>query len=156
MKTIYNDVTPQTGKLLVNHSQGRNKFINQGSRVIITVVICAACVQVRQAAAGFVEAHGRTLERVLTEAASTGAKGWQPGEAELEAAALVLQLLARLVPYHQKHPSSTAIDLRLKAYQYAPDISLHFPCQTACHSELLTKHWGGSVGGRGLLPKPSR
>lgn len=75
--------------------------------------------QVRQATAGFVEAHERTLERILSEAASPGSKGWQPGEQELEAAALVLQLLARLVPYHQKHPSSAAIDLRLKAYQCA-------------------------------------
>ena len=73
-----------------------------------------ACVQVRQAAAAFVEAHARTLERIIGEA---GSKSWQPGEAELEAAALVLQLLARLVPYHAAHPSTAAVDLRLKAYQ---------------------------------------
>lgn len=72
----------------------------------------------RQAAGGFVEAHERTLERILSEAASPGSKGWHPEEQELEAAALVLQLMARLVPYHQKYPSNAAIDLRVKAYQY--------------------------------------
>ncbi len=105
-------------------------------------MICAPCVQVRQAAAGFVEAHGRTLERVLTEAASAGAKGWQPGEAELEAAALVLQLLARLVPYHQKHPSSTAIDLRLKAYQYAPDVPSSSLARLPVTQSCRQNNWG--------------
>jgi hypothetical protein len=73
--------------------------------------------QVRQAAAAFVDAHARALERMLGDAASLGSKGWQPGEPDLEAATLVLQLLARLVPHHLAHPSSAAVDLRLKAYQ---------------------------------------
>jgi hypothetical protein len=73
--------------------------------------------QVLQAAAGFVEAHGRALERMLAEAASAGSRGWVPGAAELEAAGLVLQLLARLVPLHARQPSPVALDLRLRAYQ---------------------------------------
>ena len=85
-----------------------------------------ACLQVQASAAGFVEEHGRTLERMLDEAGSAGSRGWAPGQAELEAAGLVLQLLARLVHHHARHPSSVALSLRMKAYQYV-----------ACRSLLL-------------------
>ena len=82
------------------------------------------CSQVQAAAARFVEEHGRTLERMLDEAGSAGSRGWAPGQAELEAAGLVLQLLARLVQHHARHPSTTAITLRMKAYQCAADLNL--------------------------------
>ena len=97
--------------------------------------------QVRQAAAGFVEAHERTLERILSEAASPGSKGWQPGDQELEAAALLLQLLARLVPYHQKHPSTAAIDLRVKAYQcVAHNLLINFYLKPGLHIVIIAMH----------------
>lgn len=98
-------------------SKAHQCFLPQWQSEVCFGIDVWAWEQVRQAAAGFVEAHDRTLDRILGEAASLGSKGWQPGEQELEAATLVLQLLARLVPYHQKHPSSAAIDLRIKAYQ---------------------------------------
>ncbi|KAL4441042.1 hypothetical protein ABPG77_010473 [Micractinium sp. CCAP 211/92] len=53
---------------------------------------------VREQARAFVDAHGRTLTRVLHDAASPGIRGWEPGDAELEEATLAVQLLAELAP----------------------------------------------------------
>ena len=46
----------------------------------------------------FVEGHYRLLDRLLREAASTGARDWAPGDAELEQVGLLNagQLSARL------------------------------------------------------------
>ena len=80
------------------------------------------------------EAHGRALERLLEEAGSAGSRGWVPGAAELEAAALVLQLLARLVPLHARQPSPVALDLRLRAYQCAPAV---FSCSLILQGMIM-------------------
>ncbi|KAL4457392.1 hypothetical protein ABPG75_012257 [Micractinium tetrahymenae] len=53
---------------------------------------------VREQALSFVDAHARTLTRVLHDAASPGIRGWEPGDAELEEATLAVQLLAELAP----------------------------------------------------------
>jgi hypothetical protein len=70
-------------------------------------------------AAEFVEAHARALARVLRDAASPGVRGWAPGDAELEQAALVVQLLAELA--RRRTPLSPEADppLREAAYRAA-------------------------------------
>ena len=51
-----------------------------------------------------------------------GRGAWQPGETDLEAAALVLQLLQWLVPHHKQHRSGAVQDLWSKAYVCVPSI----------------------------------
>jgi hypothetical protein len=70
-------------------------------------------------AANFVEAHARALARVLRDAASPSVRGWAPGDAELEQAALVVQLLAELA--RRRTPLSPEADppLREAAYRAA-------------------------------------
>ena len=80
-------------------------------------------MQMSTAAAGFVEAHQAALERVLRDAGVPGGAGsgaWQPGEADLEAAALVLQLLQWLVPHHKQHRTGAVQDLWSNAFVYVP------------------------------------
>lgn len=73
-------------------------------------------LQMSAAAAAFVEAHHGALERMLAEASAPGSRAWQPGEADLEAAALVLQLLQWLVPHHKEHRTGAVQDLWSKAF----------------------------------------
>lgn len=51
---------------------------------------------VRQQAAGFIEAHSRTLVRIMHDVASPGVRGWEPSEMELQQGLLAAQLLTEL------------------------------------------------------------
>lgn len=85
----------------------------------ITLPNILFAMQMSTAAAGFLEAHHAALERMLRDAGIPGRPGtgaWQPGETDLEAAALVLQLLQRLVPYHKEHRTGAVQDLWSKAF----------------------------------------
>lgn len=46
----------------------------------------------------FVEMHVSLLARILHDASSPGVRGWEPSDAELEEASLVLQLLSEIAP----------------------------------------------------------
>lgn len=74
----------------------------------------------RGAAAEFAAAHARLLTRLLEEAASRGAGGWEPGEAELGLAAGALELLARL-PGDADDPGVRAAALALAERFAVPD-----------------------------------
>ena len=85
----------------------------------ITVPNILFAMQMSTAAAGFLEAHHAALERMLRDAGIPGRPGtgaWQPGETDLEAAALVLQLLQRLVHHHKEHRTGAVQDLWSKAF----------------------------------------
>ena len=50
--------------------------------------------------AAFVEAHGRALARVLRDSASSGVRGWEPSDAELEESTLTVQLMNAVTAHH--------------------------------------------------------
>jgi hypothetical protein len=56
-------------------------------------------VAVREHTAAFVEVHARAIARILRDASSSGVRGWEPSDCELEEATLAVQLMSELAPY---------------------------------------------------------
>jgi hypothetical protein len=89
-------------------------------RVALAVVTALpASAAVGDQAAAFAEAHARSLARVLRDAASPGVRGWEPGDAELEEAALAARLLAELARRRGPLPPQWAAQLQEGAYRAA-------------------------------------
>jgi hypothetical protein len=76
-------------------------------------------VAVREQTAAFVESHARALARILRDASSSGVRGWEPSDYELEEATLTVQLLSELAPYRGLISPQVGPALQEAAYRAA-------------------------------------
>jgi nuclear pore complex protein Nup205 len=67
--------------------------------VLALVTALPHSIAVREQTASFVESHARAIARILRDAASSGVRGWEPGDSELGEATLAVQLMSELAPY---------------------------------------------------------
>lgn len=74
---------------------------------------------VREQTAAFVVAHERAIARILRDAASSGVRGWEPSDAELDEATLAMQILCELAPHKGLMPPQVAPALQEAAYRAA-------------------------------------
>ena len=72
---------------------------------------------VREQTAAFVVSHERALARILRDAASSGVRGWEPSDAELDEATLVTQIVCELAPHKGLLPPQVAPSLQEAAYR---------------------------------------
>lgn len=83
--------------------------------VVALVAALPSSDVVQKEVAAFVDTHSTTLARILHDAASPAIQDWEPDNAELEEAALVLQILAGVTP--QWLTLKSAMQLQEAAYR---------------------------------------
>lgn len=98
---------PGFGATATTNSRGGNslrQLLHQLVTPALRLVLALATalphsIAVREQTAEFVESHARAIARILRDAASSGVRGWEPSDSELEEATLAMQLLSELAPY---------------------------------------------------------
>jgi hypothetical protein len=108
--------------------------------------------EAREQVAAFVEAHARSLARVLRDAASPGVRGWEPSDSELEEAALAAQLLAELAPHPGVLAPQHAPALREAVYRAA---CAFLAADARTHSPPVARVLAAREAGR-VTPKEQR
>lgn len=89
-------------------------------RLIVTLLLALpGNTAAREQTAAFAVAHARTLARLLRDAASQGVRGWEPGDAELDEATLVICLLTEMVPYRRLVSDIVHAQLQEAVYRLA-------------------------------------
>jgi hypothetical protein len=80
--------------------QRLHQIMTPAFRVVLALVTALPhSVAVREHTAAFVEVHARAIARILRDASSSGVRGWEPSDCELEEGTLAVQLMSELAPY---------------------------------------------------------
>lgn len=100
--------------------QRLHQVISPALRLVLALVTALPhSVAVREQTASFVESHARALARILRDAASSGVRGWEPSDLELEEATLAVQLMSELAPYRGLVSPQVGPALQEAAYRAA-------------------------------------